>query len=192
MTNFYDQNAQTFFDATVNVELPALWGAFLAELPKHARILDAGCGSGRDAKYFGSLGHAVDAIDSSEAMCRRASEYIGIHVQRTRLQDLNVVGTYHGVWCCAAALHVPDAELDDVLARLHRALRSGGVCYLSFKLGTGERHDGARHFTDMTEEALRVRLRVLPGVNVVRLWTTHDARPDRADEQWLNALSSVT
>jgi hypothetical protein len=68
-------------------------------------------------------------------------------------------------------------------------MRDRGSCVAQWHR---ERHDGARHFTGMTEEALRVRLSTLPGVNVVRLWTTHDARPDRVDEQWLNSLSSVT
>ena len=186
---YYDQNAQSFFDGTAGLALADLWTAFTELVPAGGRILDAGCGSGRDARRFAELGYEVEAVDASEEMVRLARTHTGLPVGLKRLQDLDARDRYDGVWCCAAALHVPAAQLDDVLRRIHAALRPGGVCYVSFKEGHGERAEGARTFTDQTEAELRGRLARIGGVEVVRAWGTHDVRPGREHERWVNCLS---
>lgn len=178
----YDENAQSFFDGTAALGLGELWSAFTKLVPAGGRVLDAGCGSGRDALHFAKLGYAVDAFDASEEMVRLARAHTGLAVEVRRLQEVDVRDRYDGVWCCAAALTVPLSQFDDVLARLHAAVRPGGVCYLSFKQGHGERTEGTRTFTDQSEAELRGRLAQL-GVQVVRMWGTHDIRPGREHEQ---------
>ena len=186
---YYDENARSFFDGTASLALGELWGGFTELVPAGGRVLDAGCGSGRDARRFAELGYDVEAFDASEEMVRLARAHTGLPVAVRRLQDLDVRERYDGLWCCAAALHVPSAQLDGVLARLHTALRPGGVCYLSFKEGQGEREEGARTFTDQTEAELRDRLARIGGIEVVRVWGTHDVRPGRENERWVNCLS---
>lgn len=185
--DYYQQNAQRFYDDTVDVDMSALYAPFLAHLPPGARILDAGCGSGRDTKAFSERGYEVEAFDASPALATRARQLTGKSVEVMRFRELNTVEKYDGIWCCASLLHVPENELSDVMARLARALKPGGVWYLSFKYGRGERVKDGRRFTDMDEALLR-KIVAGVGVEIEKVWLTGDARPGREAERWLNGF----
>lgn len=185
--DYYQQNAQRFFDETVDVDMSAVYQPFLALLKPGARILDAGCGSGRDAKAFSERGYAVDAFDASAELAERAERLIGRPVEVMRFQELTAVEQYDGIWCCASLLHVPEKELPEVMALLANALKPGGVWYVSFKYGTGERVKDGRRFTDMNEDRLRGIASALTDVHLKDIWTTGDRRPDR-DDVWVNGL----
>lgn len=185
--NYYDQNAEHFFENTVGVDMTPLHDRFLASVPEGSRILDAGCGSGRDAKAFAERGYDVVAFDASPELARLASAHCGFDVAARTFDDVDEVDTYDGIWCCASLLHVPRAALEPTIARLWGALRHGGTLYTSFKQGQGERvHDG-RRFTDLDEAELRELLLGMPGVDSVEVWVTRDQRPKR-QEYWVNAL----
>ncbi|WP_312229456.1 class I SAM-dependent methyltransferase [Pseudescherichia sp.] len=184
---YYQRNAQTFFDATVEVDMSSLYAPFLHLVTLGGCVLDAGCGSGRDAKAFSTLGYRVEAFDASAEMVELATAYTGLPVQQMTFNALEAVERYDGIWCCASLLHLPQAELSEAMHRLARALKPGGVWYLSFKYGTSEREKEGRHFTDLNEAGLQTLVSALPQVSIVEQWTTQDKRPDR-DEVWLNAL----
>jgi superfamily II DNA or RNA helicase/HKD family nuclease/SOS-response transcriptional repressor LexA len=184
---YYRQNAVSFFEATVSVNMSPLHEAFLSKLPTRAHVLDAGCGSGRDAKVFADLGHVVSAFDASADLARLASAHCGFEVAARTFAEVTEVEAYDGIWCCASLLHVPAAEMASILRGLWRALRPRGCLYLSFKLGAGERADGGRDFTDTDEVTLRGWLDSLPHVAAIETWITEDQRPDRF-ERWINAL----
>lgn len=185
--DYYQKNAQTFFDNTVGVNISSLYDTFTPYLPQGGYVLDAGCGSGRDALAFRLMGYQVDAFDASEGLAKLASQYSGVAVEPMTFADVNAVQKYDGIWCCASLLHVPYAELPDVMARLARALKPGGIWYASFKYGEGEREKEGRRFSDMNESRLAEFLNILPDVEPVAVWTTPDVRADRG-ETWLNAL----
>ncbi|MGB2065821.1 MAG: methyltransferase domain-containing protein, partial [Marinomonas gallaica] len=63
-TLYYDTFAEDFAKSTLPVDMSALYQRFLPLIPLQGHILDAGCGSGRDAKYFQSIGHKVWAFDA--------------------------------------------------------------------------------------------------------------------------------
>lgn len=92
------------------------------------RILDFGCGSGRDTKYFLDRGFSVEATDGSEELCKCASEYMGITVRQMLFQELEVKEKYAGIWACSSILHLPKDELKVVLAKMADAVRAR--CYL--------------------------------------------------------------
>jgi len=96
---------------------------------------------------------------------------------------------FDGIWACASLLHVPAAEMDEVFARFGRALRPGGVWYLSFKLGVAEEVRDGRLFHDSTEAELASRLGRVPGVELLTTWRTEDVRPSRPGEWWVNGLA---
>ena len=77
---YYNQNAKQFVETTANVEFHHMQNRFLDKLQSGTCILDFGCGSGRDTKYFLEQGYQVEAIDGSEDLCRLASELAGIDV----------------------------------------------------------------------------------------------------------------
>jgi len=184
---YYQDNAQTFFNGTVNVDMSSLYETFTRHLAPGARVLDAGCGSGRDAKAFLEMGYQVEAFDASSAMVELAREHTGLPVQVKTFAEVDWKEEFDGIWCCASLLHVPAVELPGVMRRLADALKPGGVWYVSFKYGDGEREVDGRRFTDMDEEGLQRLLETVPRVEIESLWTTHDKRPER-NEVWLNGI----
>lgn len=185
--DYYNQYADEFAQATLNVDMETLYQPFLAELPESARILDLGCGSGRDTLAFKNKGYQIDAIDYSTALVERATQLTGIAVQQQSFYEIEVQDIYDGVWACASLLHCDRNRLPEVLKRIHAALRRGGVCYMSFKYGTTDREKDDRVFTDLDEHQAKVLLDQLDGVAVLKQWITVDKRPDRKEE-WLNVL----
>jgi superfamily II DNA or RNA helicase/SAM-dependent methyltransferase/SOS-response transcriptional repressor LexA len=188
-SEYYRQNALQFFESTVGVDMTPLYETFLSKLPGKATILDAGCGSGRDAKAFHDRGHIVHAFDASAELADLASRHCGFAVATRTFSEVSDIEAYDGIWCCASLLHVPAPDMPMILGRLWRALRPGGCIYLSFKVGAGERLHGGRRFTDADDGILRGWLAAIPEVSGIETWLTADQRPDRAD-QWLNALVS--
>ena len=185
--NFYNSNSTTFFDDTVDVDMSIIHDRFLALVPKGGFVLDAGCGSGRDARAFKLRGCRVAAFDASPELAALAGVHIGQEVATRTFDDVGEVGLYDGIWACASLLYIPLAELPDTLNRLWRALKPGGVCYVSFKDGNGERYKDGRHFTDLNELALRRLFASLTDVFRIECWQSSDVRPERSD-LWLNAI----
>ena len=158
---FYKDHAQDFVKGTLSADMSEARQHFLQCLPESARILDFGCGSGRDTKAFLDLGYQVDACDGSEELCRIASEVTGIPVRHMFFQDLNETDVYDGIWACASILHLPKEELAAVLRKIADALKKNGMLYTSFKYGDFEGMRGGRYFTNFTEDTVKVLLDVL-------------------------------
>jgi SAM-dependent methyltransferase len=129
--SYYDCHARDFFDSTVSLDMSPLYEAFLSKLPTGAAILDAGCGSGRDACAFRDRGYRVTAFDASPALAALAAEHCGFEIQVRRFADVGEVEAYDGIWACASLVHVSLAQMPDTLGRLWRALRPRGRLYLS-------------------------------------------------------------
>ena len=151
-------------------------------------ILDFGCGSGRDTKYFLGRGFKVDAIDGSENLCKIASENTGIEVRNMLFSELDAGELYDGIWACSSILHLPKEELRDVFGRMIRAVKKGGFIYTSFKYGEAEGLRKGRYFTDFTEETFREFIREIPEMEIIDEWVSADVRPGRSEEKWLNVI----
>ena len=178
---YYDTNAHRFTSDTLDVEFSDIQDSFLAQLKPGALILDFGCGSGRDSRYFLQKGY-------QEAATRNA----GIPVKRMLFSELDEKDRYDGIFACASILHVPSKELPDIITRMKKAVKTGGVLYVSFKYGTFEGIRNGRYFTDQTEESLKAILDEVGGLEIIRTGITGDARPGREDEKWLNVLLRKT
>jgi SAM-dependent methyltransferase len=181
---YYDRNAKAYCEGTLGVCMDRLYKPFLALVPAGGHILDAGCGSGRDAREFLRRGYTVTAIDASAGLARVAVAPVTV----LRFEDMDWEGRFDGVWACASLLHVRRTEIDGVFARFSRALWPGGVWYMSFKPGEAEEVRGGRLFSDYTEESLRELVGRHPLLEFVRVWVTGDVRPGQAGQRWLNAL----
>ena len=186
---YYEEFAAEFFGSTVGVDMTPFHQRFLARLKPGAHILDAGCGSGRDAKAFADAGFRVTAFDASPELARRASAHCGFEVAVRRFEEVDEVSQFDGIWCCASLLHVPLAGMPATLERLWRALRPGGILYVSFKQGSGERVHAGRRFTDADEATLREWFGRFHDAHNLDVWLTRDQRPDRT-ELWSNALAT--
>lgn len=185
---YYNSKAKDFVSDTVAVAFTEIQDIFLEYIPVGGKILDFGCGSGRDTKYFISKGYDVDAIDGSEELCKIAGEYAGIQVKQMLFQELNVSEEYDGVWACASVLHVEKAKLPDVMKKMANATKKGGVVYSSFKYGDFEGVRNGRFFTYLTEESFGELLRKVPELVIEKLWISADVRAERGEERWLNIM----
>lgn len=170
---------------TRDVDFHVMQDEFIEGLPAGAKILDLGCGSGRDTKYFLEHGYRVDAIDGSAELCALASEYTGIPVKCQLFQELDASEVYDGIWACSSLLHLSYGELDEVLYRIEKALKPQGILYMSFKYGVFEGERNGRYFLDFTEEKLEQLLKKHTSLQQLRNFLTEDVRPDR-EERWLN------
>lgn len=185
---YYDINAKKFSEGTVSVDFAVTQNRFLSKLSAGASILDLGCGSGRDTKFFINHGYKVEAIDGSSELCKLASEHTGIRVKQMFFQDLEEVEMYDGIWACSSILHVPSDELADIMKKMVVELRDNGIIYTSFKYGNFEGIKNGRFFTDMTEDTFADMLKGVDGVEIEEQWITSDVRPGRGEEKWLNLI----
>ena len=185
--SYYEQNAKAFYDNTVDVNFKSVQQLFTDLLPQGAKILDFGCGSGRDTVYFLSQGYDVDAIDGSAELCCLASEAAGIPVRQMYFQDLDAVDEYDGIWACASILHVPKKELPQIFLKMQQALEKDGVIYASFKYGEGETEKDERKFTNYTLESV-CELMEGTGFRVLECDISYDVRPGR-EEKWVNVIA---
>lgn len=191
MTNktldYYNQNAESFIQGTVSVDFKQTQDKFLQSLTGKS-ILDFGCGSGRDTKYFIESGYAVTAIDGSEELCKSASAYTGIQVKHMLFQDLDEVDCYDGIWACSSILHLPKEELKIVTQKMSRALKPNGIIYTSFKYGNFEGERNGRYFTDFTLDVFKDFISDVKDIAIEEYWITGDVRPGREEEKWLNLI----
>ena len=185
---YYAANAEAFASSTVDVAFSSVQKCFEGLLQPGARVLDFGCGSGRDAKHFLEAGFAVDAVDGSPELCRIASELTGLPVRCMRFEELSAVAEYDGIWACSSILHVPSVQLPALLAKMAAALKDGGVIYTSFKYGEGEGMRHGRYFSDFTEDSFASLLEQVPALREEDHWVSSDVRPGRGDEKWLNLI----
>jgi SAM-dependent methyltransferase len=184
---FYNQHSQDFFTSTVNADVGELYRPFLQQLPTAGRILDAGCGSGRDSKAFMALGYQLTAIDASAELAKAASEHIGKAVTVCQFNNIDQHLTFDGIWACASLLHVKARDLPHTFRALSNILINGGIFYCSFKYGDKEREHNGRFFTDTNETLLQQWLDDTDLI-IQQSWITADVRPDRENEKWLNAI----
>ena len=186
--NYYNQNASAFIEGTINVNMGDIYRRFLDVIPGQSHILDLGCGSGRDSKFFNDIGHLVTAVDGSPELCQKATEYTGLPVRCMLFDELDFHEKFDAVWACASLLHVEKSKMLDVLKLVSNALKSGGTLYVSYKYGQNQRLQSGRLFSDYTEEDIPFLFNQENNLNCLEWWITADARPDRSNEQWLNIL----
>ncbi|MET0675400.1 MAG: class I SAM-dependent methyltransferase [Bradyrhizobium sp.] len=137
---FYRSNAEAYAQRDITSRRARLT-AFMALLPPRAAILELGCGAGGDTAEMLAAGHDVRATDGSPEMAAVASARLGRPVETLLFHELDETEAYDGVWANACLLHVPREQLADVLSRIWRALKPGGVFFASYKSGDNEGRD---------------------------------------------------
>jgi 2-polyprenyl-3-methyl-5-hydroxy-6-metoxy-1,4-benzoquinol methylase len=187
--SYYNGNADAFRRRTMECKVTPLYDAFLSHLKPGDRILDAGCGPGRDSVVFLRRGFRVTAIDASSSMVELATKAMGQPAIIQPLQDIDYVNEFEGVWACASLLHLASSQIDDVLKRIVRALKPGGSLFISVKHGNGERFDSdGRLFCDYTNDSLRALLARQPMLKIVAVM---DAPAGQINPQhWVYAIAT--
>ena len=189
LTNFYQKQAISYAQETVDFDLGDLYSRFLHHLPNNAHILDLGCGSGRDSRYFLDQGYRVTALDGSAELARIAERLIKQSVVVSLYQDMAFEEMFDGVWACASLLHCPKAQMNSVLLNIYQALKIDGVLYASFKWGEGESSDErGRFFNNYTSEQLVTLLNSIGGFEILACWEEDKPLRD-STQKWVNLIT---
>ena len=113
---------------------------FLGRLGAQSAVLDAACGAGRYDAMLLEAGHSVLGIDQSSSMLARAREHFpqehspGLRYAKIGLQEMDFQAIFHGVICIDALEHVCPEDWPGILTRFQKALRPGGVLYVTVEL----------------------------------------------------------
>jgi SAM-dependent methyltransferase len=118
------------------------------------RILDIGCGSGRDAKIFQSMGAEVIGIDFCASLLEIAKAHApSVDFQLMDIEELDFPEeTFDAVWAASSLLHLPKSVLPHVLARIHAILEEDGYFYLTLKKGSGEQLEVDERYEDAKQK----------------------------------------
>lgn len=187
---YYDKNSQNFYDRTIDADVEDLYQEFLKYTPGKGRILDAGCGVGRDSRFFLSRGYEVTAFDGSLEMVKLASDLLGKEVRHMFFREMSFSGEFDAIWANASLLHVPYEELREVIEKISKALAPSGIFYASFKYGDCERQMEDRVFFDMDEAKIEPYLKGL--FEPLKIWQRADTRnPKYASphKSWLHVIA---
>jgi SAM-dependent methyltransferase len=183
----YDDSADSFWTGTADHDVSQNYAALLDHLEGVApyRILDLGCGPGRDLKYFRSLGHEPVGLDGSRRFVDMARRYSDCEVLHQDFLDLALpTARFDGIFANASLFHVPRQELPRVLDKLRDSLKSDGVLFSSNPRGPNqEGWNGGRFGSYHDLEGWR---HILTAASFVEL--AHYYRPPgrpRAEQPWL-------
>lgn len=173
IVEWYNTHADEYFSKTKDYDISHIREKFEVLLPEKAVILDAGCGPGRDVKYFHDKGYSVDAFDASEELVKIGVQHSGSPIALMSFADFDLTEKYDGIWACTSLVHMQKEELLETISRLFRGLKKGGIFYTTLKRSDGEPvqdsvYDG-RYFIRVSEDYIR---RIFTGFDceVLEVW----------------------
>lgn len=168
--NYYDKNAKNYFDETININMQKSYDRFLKHI-KGSYILDLGCGSGRDSKYFLDKGYKVKSVDGSREMCLLASKYLNREVDHLYFKDINYINEFDGIWACASLLHLSKKQLKNILEKMSLALKNNGYMYICLKNGKSEEYDDrGRFYSYYTKEEFYEIISLFKELDIIDFW----------------------
>lgn len=137
----YNAGAQSWAEAHSDInywvdEFPV----FKKNLPK-GKILEIGCGGGRDAQVLISLGYDYIGTDIAKKFVQVAKKNNpGARFLVRSIYDLGFPpNSFDGFWASAVFLHIPKSRIDKALNKVHQVIRPGGVGFIAIKQGQGEK-----------------------------------------------------
>lgn len=171
--------------------MDAIYERFCNYLSCNAKILDMGCGSGRDSLHFKSAGYQITAIDGSYEMCKLASSFLGLPVENITFDQINYCNEFDGIWACSSLLHVPKSEIVNILHKIVRACKKNAIMYTCFKYGTSETIKDGCHYSCYDEMQLVNLIKEVESMSLVEMWKSYDVLRHRNAPQWINIIIQI-
>lgn len=188
--HFYAEKAAIYAADTAGQPVSAYLRQFIAGLAPQARVLELGCGSGRDSAVMLAKGLSVTPTDGTPEMAAQATASLGRPVAVLAFADLCDEAAYDAVWANACLLHVPRADLAGILRRIHRALVPGGLFYASYKAGTAEGLDRFGRYYNYPDDSF-LRQAYGKGWASLRIDTADGSGYDGAETRWLGVFAQA-
>ena len=160
----YQLTADAYRIGTWNHDVSQNRESLIAAMQKaQGKILDLGCGPGRDLVAFQNMGYEVTGLDATPAFVEMAKQIAGCPVLQQSFLSLNLPNhSFDGIFANASLIHVPSSEMLGVLKHLHQALIDRGILLMSMvrgdREGFSERATGSRYVTGWEYETLKSKL----------------------------------
>ena len=135
---FYQDQAQTYFDQTIGVDPSSFLLPLVRHLSPGARILDVGCGAGRDMMWLANRGFSCVGLDCSPALAELARRHTGLTVFEADFETFDFYKMdMDALLLVGALVHVPHARFQLIFSRILKALKPQGCVLLTMKQGQG-------------------------------------------------------
>ena len=186
--NYYNNNAEEYFATSKDVDLDKLRKRFLSYLPAGARIIDVGCGSGRDVRAFLDMGFDAVGLDASSELAKLASEQLGIKITVGDMSSWVADEPYDGIWSCASLLHLSNEELESFFSNLSHNLKEDGIVMISVKSGIKTGYDeNTRYMRNFNLQEIE-RMLDAADCQIIESGSSKDSM-QRTDFKWLNVIA---
>lgn len=159
------------------------------ELLPSGKVLEIGCGIGRDARLFSENDYDYTGIDLSDAALDITRErFPRLDLQKMSMYDLQFPeGSFDAFWSAATLIHAPKSRVEDVLSEIRRVVKPGGVGFLVMQEGDGEQTIKDRFyslygFEEFTEILKKNHFEILESWNDV---STPDRPKPTSGDNWL-------
>lgn len=179
--SYYNQNYEKYYDETAYVDLSDIYKKFLYMIPSNGVILDAGCGVGRDTKYFIQHGYRVHSFDLSEKMVMLCNQYPFAFCEVQSFLNISFYEEFDAVWANASLLHLNDIDFEQSLTNLVKSIKPRGVLFFSLK----EKNDSkkfnfinGRDFYYYGNDYILDLLCNKLGMKNDSIWKTHKSKKD--------------
>ena len=187
--NVYAARAKEYADR-FSSKTPSLHlAAFMLAVKDKGRVLDLGCGTGQATAFMRAEGLEVEAVDASPEMAAIASQKFDIDVRIAEFNDLDSEGAYGGVYANFSLLHAPKSEMPTHLARVSKALVSGGIFHIALKTGEGEHRDSLGRLYAYYTDAEITKLLADAGFIVIERSFGVDKGLDGSSAPWIILLT---
>ena len=186
----YQNNAQSFWEGTKDHDVDQNYAALQTNMKALTgmKVLDLGCGPGRDLKHFKKRGHFPIGLDGCEAFCEMARKNSGCEVWHQDFCEMDLPSDYFdGIFANASLFHVPKIHLPRVLKELNETLADQGILFSSNPRGSCENFDGSRYGNYMEFDVYQEYLSDA-GFEVIHHYYRPTGWP-REEQPWLAVVS---
>lgn len=184
--NPYQKDARQYAQSTKDLDLSNIYKKFL-KYKKKGKLLDLGCGSGRDSLFFKKQGFEVTSSDGFQEMCDEASKILQQKVICLDFRDISFNNEFDAVWACASLLHLKKSELNMVLNKIAQAMKKDAIFYCSFKYGDKEIIKNKLNYNFENENSFQERINTIASLEIIESFKTKDTLSDDRPN-WFNVI----
>lgn len=188
---YYNENHLEYYKQTAFINLSDIYREFRRCVPRGALVLDAGCGVGRDTRYFIKRGYRVVSFDAAHEMVKSCRQYPFAYCIRRFFDEITFVEEFDAVWACASLIHLPYPKLNEAIFNLFSAVKPGGIIYFSLKMKNRDEKlsevvTGRRFYYYSLEEVSEIAESSL-ALEPIKVWT-NQSRKESDPTEWSNFL----